>query len=131
MESQEDFLEDAEKELEGISEQAGNRIRELGALIYSRKQLEDKGRLLGHFKSGRFLRTYIDVYERAIIGEAEIRHSCGHENIDRGMIRIKEAVVERGTLFLAMSDGKVYRIRALKNAEEAAYLINSRIPRSQ
>ncbi len=107
-----------------VPEKVARAFRNYGDLYISGEQLNNKGSLLGHYKSRGFLRTYIDVYERAIIGKAEFGGGKKTENFRWGFACLKEAVAEDGALYLNMNDGKIYRIRHLKNAELIAYLIN-------
>ncbi len=106
------------------NEKAVRAVRNLAAFYQSQEQLQNKGNLLIHSKSGRFLKTYIDVYERAIIGFAEIRSSKKPVDIKYGFACIEEAIVEKGILYLSMVDERVYRIRYLKDAETIEYMIN-------
>lgn len=99
-------------------------IRELADGIISEQQIENKGTLLGHYVSLGFTRTYIDVYENAVIGKAEIRTSKKPKDICWGYARLARAVVEKGVLYLVMNNKDIYRIRHLKLAEKIAFLIN-------
>lgn len=111
-------------EKQEFSEKAVKSIRNLADLYTSQEQLSNKGKLLGHYKSTGFLKTYIDIYERAVIGKAEIKNSKKAEDIRWGYARLEEAIVEDGVLYLLMNDEKVYRLRHLKMAEMIAYTIN-------
>lgn len=63
----EGYLGDMEEELEGkeFSEEATKIIQDMAAFYISQDQRNDKGKLLASYKSGRFLKTYINIYERA------------------------------------------------------------------
>lgn len=126
MNKEKDYLVDIDEELEEkkLSEKTVKAVRRMGNFYLSQEQVENKGNLLGHFKSGRFLRTYIDVYEKAIVGMAEIITAKRPEEICRGYAYLEKAVVEDGILYLVMNDEKIYRLRYLKEAETIAYLIN-------
>ena len=115
----EDVLEKQE-----LSEQYGKRIRNLADLFISGEQLANKGNQMGHYKSTGFLKTYIDVYERAIIGKAEPAGARRVEDISWGYARLAEAIVEDRVLYLILNDESIYRIRHLKMAEMIAYMIN-------
>lgn len=121
-----DYLVDVDEELEEkkLSEKTVKSIRKMGNFYLSQDQLINKGNLLGHFKSGRFFRTYIDVYENAIVGTAEIITSEKPKKINIGYAYLERAVVENGILYLIMCDEEIYRLRYLKEVERIAYLIN-------
>ena len=122
----EGYLGDMEEELEGkeFSEEATKIIQDMAAFYISQDQRNDKGKLLASYKSGRFLKTYINIYERAIVGLAETRRSRRPVKIDYGLAYLEDAVAERGELFLVMHKHEVYRLRYLKDVEIIAYFIN-------
>lgn len=122
----EDNYDDMEEALEKqeISERDGKIIRNMADLIISRDQLANKGNLLGHYQSAGFCKTYIDVYERAVIGKVEPARTKKAEDIGWGYARLAEAIVEKGVLYFILNDGKFYKIRHLKMAETVAYMIN-------
>lgn len=126
MKQSKDYLNDMEEELEGkkFSEKTVKIIQNMADFYISQEQLSNKGNKLGHFKSGRFLRTYIDVYEKAIIGIAEVRRKRKPEHINMGFVCLRQVIVEDGILYLVTNDEKIYRIRYLKEPEIIAYLIN-------
>lgn len=126
MKQPKDYLNDMEEELEEKepSEKMIKAVQSMANFIISREQLSNKGNQLGHFKSGGFLKTYIDVYEKAIVGMVEIRRKRKPEHINKGLACLKQAVVEDGILYLVIDDEEVYRIRYLKEPEMIAYLIN-------
>lgn len=122
-----EYYDDAEMALDRqeSSELFGKSIRNFADIIMSQHQLENKGRLLGHYKSKGFLKTYLDVYERAILGQVEKGMTIKRVSIREGYACLTEAVVEGNTLYLLMNDEKHYRIRHLRKAEMLAYLINT------
>lgn len=129
MEIEDDYIDDnyvdMEDELEKhFSEKAVKAVRNLGNFYTSIEQINNKGKLLGHYESTGFLKTYIDVYERAIIGKAETKGSKKAEDIRWGYACLAEAIVEKGVLYLVMKDEKIYKLRHLKMAEIIAYMIN-------
>lgn len=126
MKQSKDYLNDIEESLEekNFSEKMIKSVQSMANFYISQEQLSNKGNQLGHFKSGRFLKTYIDVYENAIIGMAEIQGKGKPEHVNRGLTCLSQAVVEDGILYLVIDDEKIYRIRYLKEPEMIAYLIN-------
>lgn len=126
MKQQKDYLNDMEEELEEkeYSEKMIKAVRSMANFYISQEQLANKGNFLGHFKSGRFLKTYIDVYEKAIIGVVEIKRTRKPEHINKGLACLRQVVVEDDILYLVIDDDKIYRIRYLKEPEMVAYLIN-------
>lgn len=100
-------------------------IRNLADIYLSREQLENKGNLLGHYKSKGFFKAYLDIYEKAVIGRAENIRSGKMEDISWGYARLDWAAVEKRALCLVMNDKTVYRLRHLKNAETIAYMVNN------
>ena len=96
----------------------------MAAFYQSLEQLNHMGELIFQSRSGRFLKTYIEVYERAIIGLAEIDGLRKPQNLRCGMAFLREVQVIRGTLCLSMYDGEIYRLRYLKDAEVLEYQIN-------
>lgn len=122
----EDNYDDMEEALERqeVSEKTVRIWRNRANYFLSSEQLSHKGKLLGHYKSTRFLKTYIDIYERAIIGKAETGGAKKVENISCGYAYLAKAIVENGVLYLLMSDERIYRIRHLKMVEMIGYMIN-------
>ena len=120
-----EYYDDAELALyrEENSERFAKIIGEYGARIVSRDQMEDKGRLLGHYRSIGFRKSYIDVYERAIFGRAEIGLTRKKKEFGCGYAFLSEAVTEGNVLYLFMEDGEVYRLRHMKNVETIAWQI--------
>lgn len=112
------------QEKETYSEKEVRAVRRMAAFYRSQEQLNDKGELLFHSKSGRFLKTYIEVYERAIVGLAETKDERKLEVLRCGLAFLTEAETVRGTLYLSTWDGKIYRLRFLKDAEILEYHIN-------
>lgn len=112
------------QEKKPYSEKEVRAVRRMAAFYRSQEQLKDKGELLFHSKSGRFLKTYIEVYERAIIGLAEIKDTRKPVVLRCGLAFLTEVEVVKGTLYLTMCDGKIYRLRYLKDAEVLEYHIN-------
>ncbi len=126
MKQQKDYLNDMEEQLEEkeYPEKMIKIVQSMANFYISQEQLANKGNLLGHFKSGRFLKTYIDVYEKAIIGIAEIKRTRKPEHVNKGLACLRQAVVENDILYLIIDDDEIYRIRYLKEPEMVAYLIN-------
>ncbi len=126
MKQQKDYLNDMEEQLEEkeYPEKMIKIVQSMANFYISQEQLANKGNLLGHFKSGRFLKTYIDVYEKAIIGIAEIKRTRKLEHVNKGLACLRQAVVENDILYLIIDDDEIYRIRYLKEPEMVAYLIN-------
>lgn len=126
MEEQKNYLSDAESgiEFDNPSEKTAKIFRNMGSYYISREQVANKGKKLAHYKSWLFFRTYIDLYENAMIGLVECSGSRKLINIEYGYFYLEKAVVEDGMLFLIMCDEKIYRIRHLKDAELIAYAIN-------
>ena len=128
MKQPKNYLNDMEEELEleekESSEKMIKAVQSMANFIISQEQLSNKGNKLGHFKSSRFLKTYIDVDEKAIIGMVEIRRKRKPEHINKGLVCLRQAVVEDGILYLVIDDEEVYRVRYLKEPEMIAYLIN-------
>lgn len=124
---------DMEEELDRkeIPENVAKIWRNMGDFYLSQEQLADKGNLLGRYKSRRFLRTYIEIYEKAFIGKAEAVWSKRAVDIRFGYACLTEALVEKGILYLIMNDEKIYRLRYLKMAEEIAYRINEQKRRTK
>lgn len=106
------------------SEKEVRAVRRLAAFYKSQEQLNDKGELLFRSKSGRFLKTYIEVYERAILGLAEINASRRLEKLRYGLAFLEGVAVVKGVLYLSMYDEKIYRLRYLKDVEMLEYQIN-------
>lgn len=121
-----DSYYDMEDELERgeVPEKVAKIWRDMATSYLSQEQLADKGSLLGHYKSGGLFRTYIDVYEKAFIGKAEVAWSKKAVDIRFGYVCLTEALVEKGILYLIMNDDEIYRIKHLKMAEEIAYRMN-------
>lgn len=119
------------QEKKPYSEKAVRAVRRMAAFYRSQEQLKDKGELLFRSKSGRFLKTYIEVYERAIIGLAEIKDTRKPVVLRYGLAFLTEAVVVKGTLYLTMWDGEIYRLRYLKDAEVLEYYINRKKHKSK
>ena len=117
---------DMEEELERdeAPEYVAQIWRNMADFYLSQEQLADKGSLLKCYKSCGLRRTYIEVYERAVIGKAETAKVRKPQKIGFGYACLKEAIVEKGILYLIVDDHLIYRIRHLKEAEEAAYRIN-------
>lgn len=109
------------------SEKAIKAVRNLADIYASQEQIGNKGNLLGHYKSKGFLKTYIDVYERAAIGKAESSKTRKSENFQWGYARLSRAVVEDRILYLVMNDESIYRLRYIKEAEKVAYMINEQM----
>ena len=109
------------------SKKAIKAVRNLADIYASQEQLGDKGNLLGHYKSIGFLKTFIDIYERAAIGKAESGKTRKSENFQWGYARLSRAVVENRILYLVMNDESIYRLRHIKEAEKVAYMINEQI----
>lgn len=132
IETEDEYIEDnyvdieAELERQEPSERAIRALRNLANFYRSREQLANKGNLLGQYKSEGDLKTYIDVYEKAIIGKAEINGSKEAEDISFGYACLTDAIVEDGVLYLLMKDRRIYRLRNLKAAETIAYMINGK-----
>lgn len=127
-----DFYDmEVEWEREEVLDDVVRLLSDTGDSFLSQEQLEDKGKLLGHFKSIGFLRTYIDIYEKAFIGKAEVTWSKKPIDIRFGYACLTEALVEEGILYLIMSDEKIYRLRYLKMAEEVAYRMNEQKRRTE
>lgn len=126
-ELQDDYY-DMEEELDRgeIPESCAKILRNMADSIMSGEQLADKGKFLGRYKSGGIHRTYIDVYERAFIGRAEISKygNSKTEKICFGYACLSEVLVEDGVLYLVMNDENIYRLRHLKLVQEAAYRLN-------
>lgn len=112
------------QEKKTYSEKEVRAVRRMAAFYRSQEQLNDKGELLFRSKSGRFLKTYIEVYERAIIGLAETNDEKKPEVLRCGLAFLTEVEAVRGTLYLSTWNGKIYRLRYLKNAEVLEYHIN-------
>lgn len=121
-----DDYDDIEGALERqeVPEHVARIWRNMADTYLSQEQLADKGNLLGCYKSSGFLRTYIEVYERAFIGRVETAGAKKPIDIRYGYACLTEALVEEGTLYLIMNDEKIYRLRYIKKAEEAAYRMN-------
>ena len=126
MKQQKDYLNDMEEQLEEkeYPEKMIKIVQSMANFYISQEQLANKGNLLGHFKSGRFFKTYIYVYEKAIIGIAEIKRTRKPEHVNKGLACLRQAVVENDILYLIIDDDEIYRIRYLKEPEMVAYLIN-------
>lgn len=130
IEMEENYIDDNYVDMEAVlekqefSEKAVKSVRNLSDLYTSQEQLSNKGKLLGHYKSTGFLKTYIDIYERAVIGKAENNNSKKAEDIRWGYARLAKAIVDGGVLCLVMNDEKIYKLRHLKMAEMVAYMIN-------
>lgn len=99
-------------------------LRNLSDFYESQKQLSDKGKLLGHYKSRGLIRTYIDVYEKAVVGRMRVEGSKKIQDVSWGYACLAEAIVENSVLYFYMNSGKIYRIRYLRRPEIIAYLIN-------
>lgn len=100
MKQQKDYLNDMEEELEEkeFSEKTIKALQSMANLYISQEQLANKGNLLGCFKSGKFLKTHIYIYENAIIGKAEIPSKRKPVHINKGLACLSKAVVENGIL---------------------------------
>ena len=124
---------DMESELERqeVPEHISRIWREMATSILSRAQLKDKGNLLGCFKSGGFLNTYIEIFENAFIGKVESARSKELVDIHCGYIALTRANVERGVLYLSMYDRQIYRLRHMKLAEVIAYRMNEQKRKSE
>lgn len=109
------------------SKKAIKAVRNLADIYASQEQLGNKGNLLGHYKSKGFLKTYIDIYERAAIGKAESGKTRKSENFQWGYARLSRAVVEDRILYLVMNDESIYKLRYIKEAEKVAYMINEQM----
>lgn len=121
-----DAYYDMEEELERseVSEGVAKIWRKMGDSYISQEQIATKGSLLGCYKSRGFRNTYIEVYEKAFIGKVEAAWTRKTVNIRYGYVCLKEAIVEKGALYLIMDDEKIYRLRNIKMSEEAAYRMN-------
>lgn len=115
---------DAELDRQEVTERCIKSLNNLALSIMSRDQLKDIGSLLGHYKSPGFLGTYIDVYERAVVGKGEMQGDKKPQEFSFGYVLLERAVVEKRTLYLIRKDDKICRVRHLKSAEKVAYLIN-------
>lgn len=107
------------------SERAVKAVRRLASFYASQAQISNKGKLLGHYRSAVNLRTYIDVYERAVAGRVESCISEGAEKLCWGYTYLADVLTENGVLYLVGKDDRVYKIRGLRKAEIIAYKINS------
>lgn len=122
----EDDYFDVEEALEmrKFSQKTIKSIKNMADFYRSQEQLKNRGNLLGHYKSSGFSKTYIDVYEQAIIGKVEFNGSKIVKDISFGYVYLVKAVADNTALYLMMSDEKIYRLRHLKMAEMIAYTIN-------
>ena len=111
-----DDYDDMEGELERqeVPEHVARIWRNMADFYLSQEQLADKGNWLGYYKSSGFLRTYIEVYEKAFVGRAEETWSKKSADIRYGYACLSEAIVKEGILYLIMNDEKIYRLRHLK-----------------
>lgn len=107
-----------------VPEKVTKAIQALAVYYISDEQLKNKGKLLGHYKSTIFFRTYIDIYENAVVGEAEERDSRKAVDFCWGYFSVSRAVVKRNVLYLILFNDTIYRIRHLELAEKIAYIIN-------
>lgn len=125
-EDRDEYHDDVEWELDRSepSEQMIRKLNNLALHYISGDQLKDKGELLGHYRTTGFQKTYIDIYEKAIMGKAKSCSTGKVEEIRCGYACLKRAVVEKRILYLLRQDGDVYLLRHLKGAEWIAYLIN-------
>ena len=121
-----DAYYDMEEELERseASEEIAGIWRKMASSYISQEQLAMKGSLLGYYKSKGFRNTYIEVYEKAFIGKAEAAWPRKTVDIRYGYFCLKEAIVEKGVLYLIMDNNTIYRLRNIKMAEDAAYRLN-------
>lgn len=107
-----------------VPEKVTQSLQAYAVYYISDEQLKNKGRLLGHHKSTIFFRTYIDIYENAVLGKAMVISSKKTEVFCWGYFAVSRAVVEGNALYLILFNGKIYRLRYLKSAEKIAYMIN-------
>lgn len=74
-------------------------LRNLSDFYLSQEQLSDKGKLLGHYKPRGLARTYIAVYERAVVGRMRADGSKRIQDISWGYACLAEAIVENRVLY--------------------------------
>lgn len=111
-------------EMRDFSQKTIKSIKNMADFYRSQEQLKNRGNLLRHYKLSGFSRTYIDIYEQAIIGKAEFNGSNRAKDISFEYVYLIKAVADNMSLYLMVSDEKIYRLRHLKLAEMIAYMIN-------
>lgn len=124
-EEYDDYYDMEEKlERDEVPERVADIWRKMADFYISQEQIDAKGNLLGCYKSTGLRRMYIAIYEKAFIGRAQSSQTKKTEDICSGYVCLRKAVVEDGVLYLIMSDDVIYRLKNIKNAEEAAYRMN-------
>lgn len=91
-------------------------INNMADSYIARKQEISRGKLLAHYKSAGLFKTYIDIYENAIVGKMKNRKRKT-KDVVFGYASLEDVEAEGGTIYFKMKYEEIYYIQHLKMAE--------------